>query len=272
MDEFDNIEYEKSDGVATISLDRPEKMNAMSMELIEETCVALDDAEEDDDMRVIVLKGNGAAFSAGWDLGEIGGGGDGVPDVDDWLAGFDEGGHDHLERIYEHDLPVIAAVDGYTVAGGLALACYCDITIAAEDATFSLQAIRMGGYSPIALLPYLTTTIKHVRELWYTGKDIDGTEAARIGLANRAVPGDELMDHVHEIADQIKKVPSMTVTLEKDMLNGIMEMQGYTASNRAGTYLDALAHSTDQGKEFFRVKNEEGLHAAIQWMNEADKE
>lgn len=271
MSGYETIQYDTTDRVATIRLDRPERRNAMSLAMIEEIVDALDAAETDDSLRAIVVTGNGDAFSAGWDLGETGGTTDDIPTVDSWLDRFEQSTK-HLDRIYDHDLPVVAAVNGYAIAGGLALAAYADITVASQDATFSAQAIRMGGYSPTPILPYVTTSIKHVRELWYTGKSFDAAEAERIGIVNHAVAHDELMEKVAEITEMITKVPSTTVTMEKRMLNGMLETKGYSASRRAGEYLDAAAHSTEQGRTFFELRKEKGLKAAVDWMNNAEKD
>lgn len=273
MSKYDYIEHNVENRIALITLDRPEKRNAMSIGLIEEMVEALRRAEENEEIRTAIITGKGAAFSAGWDLEETGGTDTSmeVPSVDSWLERF-EHSTEHLDTIYDVDIPVIAAVNGYAVAGGLNLAAYCDITIASEDATFSAQAIRMGGYSPTPILPYYATTQKRVRELWFTGKNFDAEEAKEIGIVNHTVPHAELMDEAFEIAEMVKKVPGYTITLQKRMLNGMLEIQGYSASRRAGSYLDAVAHSTDDGKEFFRIREEEGVQAAVRWMTEADKD
>lgn len=273
MSEYERIQYEIEDRVGLLTLDRPEHRNAMSLGLIEEMVDALRSAEESDEVRTVIITGNGSSFSAGWDLEETGGTdrSQEVPTVDTWLERFEESTK-HVETIFDLDIPVIAAVNGWAVAGGLNLAAYCDITIASEEAKFSAQAIRMGGYSPAPILPFVATSQKRVRELWFTGKQFDAEEAETIGIVNHTVPDDELLERASETAEMIKKVPGYAVTLQKRMLNGMLENQGYSAARRAGGYLDAVAHSTEQGKEFFRRRQEEGVKAAMTWMNETDKD
>lgn len=273
MPDYEHIRYDVSERVAVLTLDRPEERNAMSLDLIDEMVEALRSAEASDEVRTVIITGSGSSFSAGWDLDETGGTdrSQEVPTVDSWLERFEESTR-HVETIFDLDIPVIAAVNGWAIAGGLNLAAYCDITIASEDATFSAQAIRMGGYSPAPILPFIATSQKRVRELWFTGKRFDAEEAERIGIVNHTVPDDELMDRAHRTAEMIKKVPGYAVAIQKRMLNGMLEDQGYSSAKRAGGYLDALAHSTDQGKEFFRRRKEDGVKAAVAWMNETDKD
>lgn len=264
------VEYETDDGAAILKLNRPEKKNALSEALVLELKDAVEAAEAADDVRAVVITGNGDAFSSGYDLSESGGTSeDGTPTVEDGL--------ERQQRILPlfttiHDLtvPVIGAINGAALAGGSDLALTCDITIASDRATFGYPGIRMGGLSLSLIYPFVIG-IKHARELMYTGKTIDAGEAERIGMVNRTVPHDDLMEEAMAEVDAIKKTPGATVQLTKHMLNDVMEMQGYRPTVRNSGYIATLSHQTGPGQKFFEIREEEGIGAAIEWMNETDK-
>ena len=265
-----HLTYETTDGAAVVRLDRPEKHNALSEALIDELRVAMAQAV-DDGVRAVVLTGAGDAFSAGYDLTESGG----TP-----TSGTTPSVEDGLERqrrvlplfttIHELPIPVIAAVNGHALAGGSDLALTCDLAIAAESATFGYPGVRMGGLSLSLVYPFVIG-INHARELMYTGKTIDAEEAARIGMVNRTVPDDELLEAAWEEVELLKKTPRATVQITKHLLNDVLEQQGYRPTVRNSGYLATLSHQTEYGKEFFEIREREGIGAAIEWMNETEK-
>ena len=269
MVDYEFVDYEVRDRAAYVTLQRPEKLNALHEPALEELTDALARSKEDDDLRAVVLQGSGKAFSTGYDIG----GGDGVEETDlsvaEWLDRI--GTYSHLRAIYEHDLPVIAAVDGYALAGGCNLALVCDLTFASERAKFGYTDVRMGGLPAYVIHPFVVGSIKHARELFYSGKMIEGTEAERMGLVNRTVPHDELLTTVEQEIDQIKKAPGTLVRLTKGMLNDVMEAQGYRPGGRIGEFLATLSVQSEGAEEFYRIRDEEGMEAAIDWMHQADK-
>jgi enoyl-CoA hydratase len=113
--------------------------------------------------------------------------------------------------------------------------------------------------------------IKHARELMYTGKTIDADEAERLGMVNRTVPDEDLMDEVRAEVECMKKTPAATLQLTKHLLNDVVEMQGYRPAVRSSGYVATLSHQTEHGKRFFEIRDEEGVGAAIEWMNTTDK-
>ncbi|MFC6835075.1 enoyl-CoA hydratase/isomerase family protein [Halomarina ordinaria] len=264
------LTYRTEDGAALIRLDRPEKLNALSEPLVEELRTAMERAV-DDDVRAVVLTGNGDAFSAGYDLTESGGTPDSgtVPSVEDGLER-----QRHVLPLFTtiHDLPipVVAAVNGHALAGGSDLALTCDLTIAGESATFGYPGVRMGGLSLSLVYPFVMG-IKHARELMYTGKTVDAREAERMGMVNRTVPDDDLMDAAWAEVEAIKKTPKATVQITKHMLNDVVEMQGYRPTVRNSGYMATLSHQSEYGQRFFEIRESEGVGAAIEWMNETDK-
>ncbi|TKX78122.1 enoyl-CoA hydratase/isomerase family protein [Halorubrum sp. SD626R] len=264
------VEYEVTDGAALLRLNRPEKKNALSEALVAELTDAVKAAEATEEVRAVVITGNGDAFSSGYDLSESGGTSeDGSPTVEDGLA-RQQRVLPLFTAIHELTVPVIAAVNGAALAGGSDLALTCDITLGSDRATFGYPGVRMGGMSLSLIYPFVIG-IKHARELLYTGKTIGAEEAERIGMVNRIVSHDVLIDEALEEVAAIKKTPSATVQITKHMLNDVVEMQGYRPAVRNSGYLATLSHQTGPGQKFFEIRDEEGVGAAINWMNETDK-
>jgi enoyl-CoA hydratase/carnithine racemase len=268
MSKYQTVEYELDDGVATVRLDRPERMNALSGQLIDDLVDAVERGSEE--ARVVVVTGNGEAFCSGYDLEESGGTETGEPTVEELLDRYRSAPR-FVHAIYDAPVPVIAAVDGYALAGGSDLALACDLTIASEEAEFGYPGVRMGGFPPTLVYPFVMGT-KHSRELLFSGKRIPAEEAERMGMINRAVPHGDLLAEVHAEVDAIRKVPKTTVRILKEMHNAALEMQGYRPTVRLSELADALVHKTEGGKKFFEIRDDEGVEAAIEWMNEADKE
>lgn len=261
------VDYEEVDDAAVVTIDRPEKLNALNGRTLDEIEVALGTAV-DAGVRAVVLRGNEDAFSAGYDIG-------GDEDVDeaertvaDWLERMPV---PLLSRIYELEVPVIAAVDGYALAGGCNLALVCDLTIVTERAQLGYTDVRMGGLPVHFVHPFVMGSIKHARELFYSGKLIDGTEAARMGMVNRAVPHESLMDEVWAEIEAIKKTPGVVVAVAKAMLNDVVERQGFRPRGRFSELAATLTVLSEPTREFYERRDAEGMDAAIEWMHEADK-
>lgn len=278
---YDTIEYvlDENEMRATVRLDRPEKLNALSAQLIEELDDALRKAESNDEIRAIVITGNGDAFSAGYDLqaedDESTTGGDKddpIPSADDLLDAM-EALSTHIETIWGLNKPVIAAVNGHCLAGGSDLAMIADIVIASEDATFGYPGQRVSGHPPALTYPFFMG-IHQAKELLMTGKTIDADRALQMGIFNRVVPNDELLEEAYAEVDEIKKVPGNGVRLQKHSINSVVEQQGFHGTLKNSEFLDTLAHMMDVGKEYYRFVNQddyEGMGDTLQWMNERDK-
>lgn len=264
MSEYECLEYEVADGVARIRLDRPEVLNALNRQLTRELTEAVGRAADTEGVRVIVLSGKGRAFSAGYDIGSAA---EGPEAVEEKLRNP----RDHLEVIFGAAVPVVAAVDGYALAGGCNLAVACDLTIATEGSQFGYPDMRFGEPPPKFVLPFVTNSLKHARELLYTGKMISAGEAERMGLVNLVVPDGELDEAVEEEVGAIKKTPGIAVTMVKEMINEVQEAQGYHRGH-LDEFLGVLSMETDTPKRFREIRDEEGLEAALEWTHAADKE
>jgi enoyl-CoA hydratase len=266
VSEYEYLATETADRTLTITLDNEEALNALNTTLRGELEEALQAAEDDDEVRVVVLTGAGRAFSSGYDFGE-----EGIETMDDLI----KSSYTHLDTIYNLNLPVIAAVDGYALAGGCNLALVCDLTIATERSEFGFPDVHMGELPPRLVLPFVTDSLKDARELLYSGKHVDADTAEEMGLINRVVEDEAaLQAAVEEEISHIKKTPSSVVKLLKDTLNDIQETQGYR-SDSAGQideFLFAVTSETETAHRFHEIVDEDGVNAAIEWMNTAEKD
>lgn len=186
--------YEKQDGIGWITLNRPDKLNAIHYLMRAELRAALMDVASDENVRVAVIRGAGRAFSSGADLN----GSEPPPDAP---ACYDRRDLAHMisEWVWSNPKPIIAAVHGYTLARGGDLAAACDITIAADDAQFGYPVLWQSPLTPKCLWPW-TIGLKLTKELVYTGRLMDAHEAKQHGLVNRVVPRDRLTAEVTELA------------------------------------------------------------------------
>jgi enoyl-CoA hydratase len=212
---FECIIYEKAEGVSTITLNRPQVLNAMNKRLWLDMQAALEDAREDGEIKVVVITGQGRAFSTGADLKESK-----TRTTDayrDYLVSLQE----VSRTIIRFEKPTIAAINGFAIGSGYELALACDIRIAAEEAKIGSPEAKVtssvtGG--AFRLVQDLIGPGK-ARELLFTGDYIDGVEAQRIGLVNRAVPAEKLMETVMDLAARIAANSSFSLKMIKKGLN-----------------------------------------------------
>lgn len=241
-------------------LNRPAKLNAISVELREALTTAIEEAAADQQVRVVVLEGAGRAFCAGYDLGE------GQPaDAWGWREVLGEDVAATL-AVWRCPKPVIAKVHGYCLAGGLELAMACDLIIAADDAQLGEPEIRFGSAPVTLLMPYLVGQ-KKTREMLLTGDVVDGSEAARIGLVNRAVPLERLAGEVEALADKLARVGPDVMAPTKLMLNRAMEAAGFMTAVEMGLDLQSFINMSDTSREFDAIVRERGLKAALAWRD-----
>jgi len=220
MMEFKNILYEKSEGIATITINRPEVRNALNIETINEILARLEDAENDEGIRVIVFTAAGdRAFCSGLDLNIIRG-------VSPMRGTENSRLGQHLcNRIETLSKPVIAAINGFALGGGTELAMACDIRIASENAQLGQTEVNVGlipGWGGTQRLPrYVGKGI--AKEMIFTGKRIDAKTAERLGLVNAVVPADQLMAKVKELALELAGKPPIAIRLSKALINNSTE-------------------------------------------------
>ncbi len=268
---YATIEYEKQGPIAYVTLNRPEKVNALSQDLQLEVRDALEDAGWGDaEIRVIVLRANGRAFSAGFDLS--GGGGGGPSDAYTVRSRFMHGkgfsASAWWDVFWNNPKPIIAQVHGFCIAGGCATATFCDLRIASDDAMFGAPEIRTGGPYVPAVWPWMIGPSK-ARELLYTGNLIDAQEAHRLGLVNQVVPRDQLEEAVRTMALTIAKLPAPTVEYNKKLVNMAYEQMGIRQVLERSLELEAIAlaspGSSPEITEYNRIRGEQGLNAALSW-------
>ena len=248
-----------------LTLNRPDKLNALSGDLVEALSRAIDAATTDADVRVIAIAGAGRAFCSGYDLSEEAGG-----DIHGPVAWRDLLAADVAATLQVLDCPkpVIAQVHGYALAGGLELAMACDLVVAAEGTKLGEPEIRYGSAPVTLLMPYLIGQ-KKTRELLLTGDLIDATEAERIGLVNRVVPVERLASEVDALADRIARTPPEVVAPTKRMLNRAMDAMGFREAVEAGIDLGAIINAADtpEQREWDEIVRRDGLKAALAWRD-----
>jgi enoyl-CoA hydratase len=240
MIDLKTVEYTVDGPVARIALNRPERRNALDHQLLDDIDAAFDAAEADDEVRVVVLSGNGPSFCSGYDLK---GSYYITPPEGGWTVanGLDRlrGIEDRYRRIWDFPKPTIARVHGHALAGGCYLQMLCDISVAATDAQLGHPAIRMGGVSSMPLWQVLLGA-KQARYLLFTGRLVDGREAERIGLVSLAVAPDELDATVDAIAADCASVPAAGQRQHKETLNTDLEIMGVGALFRYHGQMNAL--------------------------------
>lgn len=243
-----------------LTLNRPAKLNAISVELRDALSAAIAEASADERVRVIAIAGSGRAFCSGYDLSEAA-----PPTAWGW--------RDVLARDVEATLavwscpkPVIAQVHGYALAGGLELAMACDLIVAAEGSQLGEPEIRFGSAPVTLLMPFLIGQ-KRTRELLLTGDLIDAAEAERIGLINRVVPGEGLATAVDALADRLARVPPDVMAPTKLMLNRAMDAAGFAAAVEMGLDLQSFVNMSETARAFDAIVRRDGLKAALAWRD-----
>lgn len=234
--------------VRRITLNRPEKRNALNHTLRGELMHALQAADNDPDVRCSIVRGAGPSFSAGYDLG---GGNEGL-DLPHFTAEGEGQWPRHVTEtwmsIWDLAKPVIAQVHGYCLAGGSELATGCDLVYMAEDAKMGYPAVRFGV--PDMQFHAWFMGPRAAMEMMVTGDPISGIEAVRLGWANRAFPADELDAEVVAVAERIALIPSDIVQLNKRTVHRAMDNMGLRSSIRSGTELCALGIHQESFQEF----------------------
>ena len=261
MPAFETVIYEVAGGVARITMNRPEKRNALNHQLLDDIDGAFAAAEDDDSVRVVVLAGAGPAFSAGYDL--KGSYYISVPEREGrWTVGNSlrtlRGIEARYQRIWNCTKPTIARVHGAALAGGCYLQLVCDISVAAEDAQLGHPAVRMGGVSSMPLWQ-VALGLKKARYLLLTGRVVDGREAERIGLVSLAVPAADLDATVEGIVQDCLAVPADGAFQNKEALNTALEIMGVGALFRYHGQMNALGRlrersPADDGFDRFRAR------------------
>jgi enoyl-CoA hydratase len=244
------FERDATDAFATVTLNRPDKLNAMNGELIEELDDAITQAAGDQGINALIVTGAGRAFTTGYDLNSD----DFELDAEGWRDNI-AGNCEKLMNIWKAPIPIVAAVNGYALAGGLELMMCCDIAIAAEDALLGEPEVRHASAPPSLMMPWLVP-MRHTRYLMYTGDLIDGREAERIHLVNRAVPRERLMTEAHRLARKLARMPLPAIKFAKAALNHQQLTAGLTSSWAYNMESTASLHATQEGRRWMRMLKE----------------
>jgi enoyl-CoA hydratase/carnithine racemase len=238
-------------GTARLTLNRPEKRNALSLELMEELLAALETIGAQRDVRAVVVEGAGVAFSAGHDLGEMVG-----RELPFYRRLFDVCTQ-LMETIHRLPQPVIAKVHGIATAAGCQLVAACDLAVAAADARFATPGVKIGLFCSTPMVP-LSRAVgrKRALELLLTGEPIDAATALEWGLVNRVVPAEQLDDAVAELVEQIARSSPLTVGIGKEAFYAQVELDEHRAYDltKAVMAMNATAGDAQEGMCAFLEK------------------
>jgi enoyl-CoA hydratase len=257
------------DGVAVITLNRPEKLNALNREVWRDLDAAMVRADDDPTVKVIVLCGNGRAFCAGADLSP----GEDPTRMLAWWETFQRH-HARQFRMWASDKVLIAGVHGHCLGRGLELALWCDIVVASEDASIGQPEIRE-GWVVQSMVPWLIGP-QQAKLFMLSGDVISAAEAHRLGLVARVVPVGNAEAAAIALARRLAHVPSVAARAVKRMINGIYELQGIRAQQAEGIAVGAfISHLSAEDKgttEIERIRGEQGLKASIKFRDDPFRE
>lgn len=265
--DYSTVEYSVDDRVATITLNRPERLNAINDEMPGEIRGAVEIANADDDVHVVVLTGSGEAFCAGYDLKEYAEREDSPysqempwdPMID--FALMHRNTEDFMSLWRSHK-PTIAKIRGYAVAGGSDIALCCDLIVMADDAKIGYPPTRVWGCPTTAMWVYRVGA-ERAKRMLLTGDLITGVEAKEMGLVIDAVPEDALDDRVQQLADRIKGVPRNQLMMQKLMVNQAFDNMGLANTQMIATIFDGITRHSPEGIWFKRRAEEVGFHQAV---------
>ena len=264
---YEHILYEVERGRARITLNQPKRRNALSAGMLEELEHALWEADDDRAVHCVILRANGPAFCAGYDLAPA------RIDRDDDIErrtgrGIDEDVW-NLERIqrqlrtlWEMHKPSIAQIHGHCLAGGTDLALYCDILIVADDANIGFPPLRNMGSPPNQMWLY-NCGPQWTKRLLLTGDTISGADAAKIGFAMKSVPPDMLEAEVEGLADRFSLVDTALLAANKRIVNLGLELMGAGTLQRLASENDARAHTAPAARQMFKDLGNKGIKQAV---------
>jgi enoyl-CoA hydratase len=264
----DTVQYEVDGRVATLTLSRPERYNAIDDEMPGDLRAAVERADEDDDVHVVVLTGAGEAFCSGYDLQRY-------AEEPRPTAGSQEMPWDPMEdyrlmksntedfmSLWRSYTPVVCKVNGPAVAGGSDIALCADLIVMDEDAPIGYPPARVWG-CPTTMMWVYRLGPAGAKRMLFTGDLVDGSEAAEMGLVWEAVPGDELDDRVDELARRIAGVPRNQLMMQKLAVNQAYENMGLETTQMFATVFDGMARHTPEGVAFKERCEEVGFKQAV---------
>ena len=258
--------YETDEKVGIITMNRPDKLNAISHEMREEMCETFARADADPETSVVVLRAAGRSFCVGYDI--VGGGPEKEARRYDAMKWHDSLDGDINFEMAPWDMrkPVIASVQGHALGGGCELTMFCDITIAADNALFGEPEIHFSSVGPAIIMPWMIG-YKKARELLYFGDMIGAEEAERLGMVNHVVPLDELHERSMKFARRMTYISPEALEKTKLAINRGADAAGFRNAMRAGLDIVAplYAAKTEYGEKFHEIRKKDGLPAALKW-------
>ena len=263
---YTTLRFESSGGIARIVLNRPQVLNALDPAMVRELFAAMNRVEQDDDIRVVVITGEGRAFSAGFDLKASAARGPLTPFQ--WRQTLEED-LDLVMCFWDCPKPTIAAVHGYCIGGAFEIALACDMAIAGESAQMGEPEVRFGSGIVAMLLPWITGP-KQAKEILLTGEDrLPAQRALQLGIVNQVVPDAELADAATAMAQRILAAAPLSVKLTKKAINRTYEIMGLRQALLQSLEIDIFLESAvgPERETFNRIRKEEGLQAALTWRN-----
>ena len=263
MAQYETLIYERiAERVMRLTLNRPERLNAMSLELLGEFDQVISEFENDADASVLIVRGAGRCFSAGYDLEDTQFAGRGFRVSTDHRAMHRLAAR--WMRLFEIPKPTIAQVHGYCIAGANELVGHCDVVFAAGDAIFGNQAGRVLGVLPtLAMWPVLMGP-RRAKEYFFTGDTFSGRQAHEWGLVNQVFPHEKLESATLEYASRVAMVAVELLTLHKAAVNRFLEVNGIRAAEQSACDLDVIAHQTGAVQDWLKLCREQGLREALE--------
>jgi enoyl-CoA hydratase len=272
MNSFSTLTLDARERIATITLNRPERLNAINDEMPGEIRAAVDAANADERVHVIVLQGAGAAFCAGYDLKHYAEGDQAArytqPEPWDPLRDYAmmKRNTDDFMSLWRSPKPTLAKVHGYAAAGGSDIALCCDFIVMADDAKIGYMPARIWGCPTTAMWVYRLGPMLAKRML-LTGDLIDGRTAQDYGLVLDAVPAAQLDATVAQWAERMAGVPKNQLAMQKFVINQAVDAMGLHQTQMFATLFDGIARHSPEGRWFKRYAEAHGFHAAVQWRD-----
>jgi enoyl-CoA hydratase len=274
MSPFSTLTYDVRDAKAYVTLNRPDRLNAIDDVMPGEIRAAVELANADDAVRVIVVQGAGRSFCAGYDLKEFAEGDAGARWEQVSASAWDpvrdyremKRNTDDFFTLWRSLKPTIAKVHGHAVAGGSDIALSCDLVVIADDARIGYPPARVWGCPTTAMWVYRLGA-ERAKRMLLTGDTIDGATAAAWGLAVSSVPFDSLDAAVEELADRIAGVPINQLVMQKLLINQAYDNMGLAGTQMLATLFDGIARHTPEGNWFKSLAESQGFHAAVEWRD-----
>lgn len=267
--DFSSIRYDVDGRVATITLDRPERLNAIDQAMPGEVRRAVEAANDDAGVHVIVLAGAGRSFCAGYDLKEFAEAGRGTQAaVWDPIKDYRvmKRNTDDFMSLFRSLKPTICKVQGHAVAGGSDLALCCDLVVMADDARIGYMPARVWGCPTTAMWVYRLGA-ERAKRMLLTGDTIDGRQAAAWGLVLEAVAAERLDERVAELAERMAGVPVNQLVMQKLVINQALENMGLAGSQILATVFDGITRHSPEGRWFQELAEARGFHEAVEWRD-----